>query len=411
VDLPFLYFYIAIATCTVGGPSLYRAILTRRFRAYEEAGRAALKAGELARAEELLTRSLRFADRNRCLQGARMACLHNLGLALFRQGKFEEAAARVEEVVRLCSSQQQQSKLLPKAVNLLAQIYWALGRCQDPITLYTWLLDLKTEYGSIDEPLTGAYNELGVAHMRAGDYARALTNLERAVELERQSDGDSGKASTFARNNRGALHQRSGELEQAERIWKEVLAIREKLAGEGGDRPARIRVNLAWLCCQQKRYQEAETLAREALTALESDRNRSYAFHTLAVLCSASGRLEEADDLFARVIEVRLGLMVRDHPDLLRMQADIAMLRMAHGRISQADELLTTARTLLEAKLGAEHPDVAAILYRLGVLRTRQARTSEAKDLFQAALAVKSRLAPAHPETEDCRKAFEELGL
>jgi tetratricopeptide (TPR) repeat protein len=391
----------------VGGPALYRAILARRFRACEEAGRAGLQAGDLGRAEELLAKSLRFAGRNRCLRGARMACIHNLGLAQFRQGKFEEAAARMEEVVSLCSSQQRHSKLLPKSLNLLARIYWALGRCQEPITLYTWMLDFVAEHNSGGDRLKGAHNELGVAYMRAGDYERAAQNLEQAVALERQSDGE--KSSTFARSNRGALHQWSGEFEQAERIWKEVLAIREKSTGEGGDRAARIRVNLAWLRCQQKRYEEAESLAREALAALEDDRNRGYAFHTLAILCTASERLDEADELFARVIQIRLGLMVRDHPDLLRMQADIAMLRMTQGRITEADELLNTARPPLEEKLGAQHPDVAAMLYRLGLLRARQARTAEATDLFQAALAVKSRLAPAHPETEDCRKALEDL--
>jgi tetratricopeptide (TPR) repeat protein len=355
VDFPFQYFYIAIAACTVGGPALYRAILTRRFKTYEEAGRAALRARELGRAEELLTNALRLAGGNRCLRGARIACMHNLSLVLFRRGKFEEAAGRMEEVVRQCSSQQPHSKLLPRALNLLAQIYWAL-------------------------------------------YVVALTNLEKAVELERQSDGDPEKASTFARNNRGALHQWSGEFEEAEQIWKEVLAIREKLAGEGGDRAAQVRSNLGWLRCLEKRYEEAE-----------KDQHRSYAFHTLAILCTATLRLDEADQLFARVIELRIGVMVPDHPDLLRLQGDIAVLRMAQGRIADADELLTTARTLLEAKLGAQHPYVAAILYRLGLLRARQARAAEAKDLLEAALAIQTRLAPAHPETEDCRKALEEL--
>lgn len=154
---------------------------------------------------------------------------------------------------------------------------------------------------------------------------------------------------------------------------------------------------------------EAEDLARQALNEIKGKRARGYILHTLAVLCTATGRLDEAGQLYAQLTEIRLGLMVPDHPDILRLNADIAMLRMAQGRIVEAEELLSNAQPLLEAKLGAQHPDVAEVLYRLGLLRVRQGRPAEAKDLLDAALAIKARIAPAHSETEDCRNALEGL--
>jgi len=358
----------------------------------------------------LLVRSLRYADVGRHKQRSyALACMHNLGISLLRQGKYAEAALRMEEVVRLCSSKEPHSGQTINSLALLAKIYWSLGRFQPPVTVCTWILDFITEHPSLAGKLAAGHNDLATAYLRTGDYGRALANLERAVELERQSDGDPEKASTFARSNRAVLHEKTDEFEQAERMLEEVLAIREKSTDEKDDRAARSRVNLAWLRCQQKRFQEAEDLACRALEDIQSNRVRGYAFHTLAVLCTASGRLDEADPLFAQVMEIRLGLMVQDHPDILRLDADIAVLRMAQGRIAEADELLSIARPLLEAKLGVRHPDVAAVLYRLGLLRVRQGRAREAKDLLGAALAIKTHLAPAHPETEDCRKALEEL--
>jgi tetratricopeptide (TPR) repeat protein len=395
----------------MGALAVYRAFRAHQYKVYEQAGRAALNEGAPGVAEELLTKSLRYADVQHPKQRRyALACMHNLGMSLLRQGKYDEAAARLEEVAGLCSSAEPHASQTISSLALLGKIYWSMGRVQQPITVCNWILDFITEHPSVRGKLAGGHSDLASAYLRAGDYGRALVNLEKAVELERQFDGDPENASTFARSNRGVLHQKTGEFEQAEKIWEEVLAIREKSTDEKDDRPARIRANLAWLRCQQKRFQEAEDLARQVLDKIKSKRARGHVLQTLAVLCTVSGRLDEADGLFAQVSEIRLGLMVHDHPEILRLNADVAMLRMAQGRMAEAEDLLINARPLMEAKLGGRHPDVAEVLYRFGLLRERQGRTVEAKDLFESALAIKTRTAPAHPETEDCRKALEELG-
>jgi tetratricopeptide (TPR) repeat protein len=233
---------------------LYHAYRLRRFQAYQRAGAAALRAGEPGAAEVLLLNGLRFAETYRPnLREAKMACAQNLGVALFRKSKYDEALTRVEEVVRECSSWRPHSDLLLSALKLLARTYWALGRCHEPVTLYTWILDFATEHSSTPDRLSAAHSELGLAYLHAGDYGRARVNLERAVALERQSDDDLEKRSTSARWNRGVLHESAGEFEQANLIWEEVLAILEKPPGGEPPRLARIRANLAWLRRQQKR--------------------------------------------------------------------------------------------------------------------------------------------------------------
>jgi tetratricopeptide (TPR) repeat protein len=415
-----LSLYFGICACTITAAPLYRAFRANRFKSHAEAGTAALKAGEFARAEGLFLKSLRYAmtSRREWVQ-ALIACTYNLGLALFRQRKYEQAAARFEEVVRLCSSRAPHWDLLLNAQNLLAQAYAKLGRYQETVTLYSWALEFIAEHPSSRGRLSAFQNGLGVAYMNLGEYGRALENLERSVELERQLEGDLEKASTHARFNLGVLYQQSGELDQAERIEEEVLTIREKASGRKDRSVAMVIANMAWLRCQQKRYEEAEALASEALTLLEgvafedaaaeNKERRANVLHTLAVLRTRSRRLEEADELFTQAKVIRVGLLPPDHPRLLSLYGDIAELRMAQGRLAEAEDLLTAARNLLEAKLGTRHPHLAAVVYRLGVLRARQGRTAEAKDLLAAALAVKTRTAPRHPETEDCRKALEEL--
>jgi tetratricopeptide (TPR) repeat protein len=402
---------MVVTICALSAVPLYHAYRLRRFQAYQRAGAEALRAGEPGAAEVLLRNGLLFAEAYRpSLRDAQMACAQNLGLALFRQRKYSEALTRLEDVVRECSSWRPHSDLLLAALKLLARTYWELGHCREAVTLRTWILDFIAEHSSSPDRLSVAHSELGLAYLHAGDYERAGINLERAVALERQSDGDLEKSSTSARWNRGVLHERVGEFEQANLIWEEVLGILEKAPGGDPLPVARIRANLVWLRRQQKRYTEAEALARQLMDGVENDQILSSVLHTLAVLCTNSERLDEAGQLFARAKELRSKLRVADHPEILKLDADIADLRMAQGRIADAEELLTAARTVLEAKLGAQHPEVASVLYRLGLLRARQGRIAEAKGLLQAALNIKMRTAPVHPETEACRGALEELG-
>jgi tetratricopeptide (TPR) repeat protein len=405
--------WILVSLCALTAAPFYCTHRFRQFKKYEQAGRAALKKGELDRAVALLSKGLQYGNTDSPnMRALTIAATHNLALALFRQHKFAEAASRAKETVRLRTSFEPHSPEVPNSLALLCQIYERLGRFEETVTLRTWILDFFTEHVAFAHRLAAAHNDLGLAFMRIGDYDHARTNFEAAIPIERQFDGDPEGFSTFARSNRGVLHERCGEFEEAEKLWMEALAIRES-PGQTGLHAARIRMNLAWMRSWQKRFEEAEGLANQALDAIDEksqdNRTRASALHTLAVVRTLTGRLDEADQLFARVLEIRRAEMVPDHPDIVRVNGDIGVLRMAQGRLAEAEELFTTARPLLEAKLREQHPDLAAFRYRFGLLRARQGRGQEARDLLAAALAVKTRLAPEHPETLDCRKALEDF--
>jgi tetratricopeptide (TPR) repeat protein len=406
--------WMVACLCSLTAAPLYHRYLFRRLKEYEAAGRLAMHGNDLGRAAELLSKSLKYGNAETpSLRPLTIAAMHNLGVALFRSGKFAEAAAHAEETVRLLALLEPHSSQMTNSLALLTQIYESLGRFEEPVTLRTWMLDFITEHPSLAGKLAAGNNDLGLAYMRMGDYERAQSYFETALDLERRNDGDPEKVSTFARMNLGALYERSGEFEQAEELWNEALSLRTSL-GHVGERTARIRTNLAWLHCLQTRFDEAEGLARQALAELETgtgmERTRGSILHTLALVCTRTGRLDEADGLFIEVRQIRSALYVADHPTLLRLEGDIAMLRLVQGRPEEADDLLTAALKGLEDKLIPQHPDLAATRHRLGTLRAQQGRTTEARALLAAALETKKRLAPRHPETIECRKALEDLG-
>jgi len=400
-----------LLSAAAAATACYQALRFFQFHRALASGLEFLKEGRAAEAERVLSSVPPCRESNaRALPVAAM-CRHNLAVALLRQRKYPEAFSVIDEVVHYYANRSPDNPHMLNALLLLARVLYKLGRYEEIVTPLKRARDFTDEHVDASSRAADIRIKLGVAYMRVGRYNKALEYLLPAAERERQSTSADRTTETQARFSLGALYLHRGNLVEAESIQEEVLATRLTESGRGDVKTLQVITNTAWLRLLQGKYDEAEALAMEVAAAAQGYEWRANSLHTLAILFTRSNRFEEAGELFSRVRQERRREFPDDHPELAKLQCDLATLRMGQGKVDAADDLLRSAREMLEAKLAGEHPLIGLVLFRTGQLRVKQGRPIEAKPLLESALAIYERTAPQHPDAVECRRALEALDI
>src|SRR5262249_38530501 len=112
----------------------------------------------------------------------------NLGVALYSQGKLDEAIAAYRKAIELDPKDAATRSKLASALNNLA---WALAMHAEPArrdparaaSLAREAVELAPRHGTI-------FNTLGAALYRAGDWKAAIAALEKSMELRQGGDSN-----------------------------------------------------------------------------------------------------------------------------------------------------------------------------------------------------------------------------
>ena len=131
----------------------------------------------------------------------------DLGNVWFRQGKFEDAVKCYETVVRL----------KPQSADAL----YNLGNIKRVQNKYSEATSCYEKAISINPDMAAAYNNLGAALYKQGEVARAISNYQSALEL----DPDYAEAY----NNLGIILREQGYMVDAERMFNKAMQLNPEL--------------------------------------------------------------------------------------------------------------------------------------------------------------------------------------
>lgn len=130
---------------------------------------------------------------------------------------------------------------------------------------------------------------------------------------------------------------------------------------------------------------------------------------SLGVAYNDSGRLDEATQMHQRALEVRKGIVGKNHPSLAECFNNLGGLFFTRGNFQKAVEHFEEAFELLtEASAGQEDsPYVALTLYNLGLCRASLGHMQTAKTTLSKALQMAERcLGPDHRQVELIRETL-----
>jgi tetratricopeptide (TPR) repeat protein len=214
---------------------------------------------------------------------------------------------------------------------------------------------------------------LGLTRMDAGDHPGASRDLENAVSVAREVDGEGAWTTTFCRTALGRALSRCDRHEEAETILREGAVHAANARGESDWYVIEIRQELVDFLLFRNRLDEAEAAQRPLLALCRDAQGRTgphtiHATMSLAKILEKNARHDEIEALLGPFVEECRADLGGEHATTLESLARLGSARFRAGRFVDAVVPLERAYAGLEAK-GRADPAFAAIAFELGIVR------------------------------------------
>jgi tetratricopeptide (TPR) repeat protein len=110
--------------------------------------------------------------------------------------------------------------------------------------------------------------------------------------------------------------------------------------------------------------------------------------NSLASLLQATNRLQEAEPLMRRGVEIMEAAYGDTHPNVATALNNLASLLQATNRLQEAEPLMRRALQIDESSYGPHHPEVATDLNSLASLLQATNRLQEAEPLMRRGVEI-----------------------
>jgi serine/threonine protein kinase/tetratricopeptide (TPR) repeat protein len=222
-----------------------------------------------------------------------------------------------------------------------------------------------------------------------GEYAKAQTHLERALEVQRLELGEDDPQTLATMHHLGHCLYRL-DREEAASLLGRTLALRQRVLGEEHD-DTLLTARIASVCyANQGRYEEAEALLRQTLEIRrrvfgEQDRETLVTMYWLAGHLARRGKLEAAEELATRCVELS-----HQHDDDLIVplfaKSTLVGVYIAQERPAMAEPLAVQVLEGTRRLVGDQHPFLLKAIHRLCRVHQLQGQYEKAAPLLTEAL-------------------------
>jgi len=244
---------------------------------------------------------------------------------------------------------------------------------------------------------TGGDDQIGPA-----DTLRVLALLERGVREARALESEPIVQAEFY-HTLGGLYQQLGDFERADSLLQLALEQRRSLHGEDHAEVAASLLALGLLRHDQARMDTAEQLVRGALAVTRRHHDRDHpavitALNGLGALLSDKGEHDEAIAVVSEAVDLQARTDTTSE-----YSGSLTILANAHyyaGNFAISDSLNRIVLALDRRLYGEQHPNVGDALINLGAIQNQLGHYTESEKLYREALdIVETYYGPAHPQT------------
>jgi tetratricopeptide (TPR) repeat protein len=238
----------------------------------------------------------------------------------------------------------------------------------------------------------------------SGDARAALATAEATLETSLRANGEDDPQTLTARNDQALALVALGELARARALQERVLRDRARVLGARHVDTAEAMNNLATTLAIQGDFAAARPLQEEVVrlrTALlgPDHLDTRDAWSNLAVTLRALGDAASALGIEQEAIDAYRGA-ADAHPQGLTGLNNLAATLHASGRSEEARQLFERVLAERRRQLGDAHPDTLATANSLGAVLLEQGRPEAAEPLLEESLARgRATLGPQHPVT------------
>jgi serine/threonine protein kinase/tetratricopeptide (TPR) repeat protein len=360
-----------------------------------------------------------------------------------------EAAAKSEAAKAKAVSDFLQEDLLSQTI---PELQSRLDRPADPDVKLRTILDRAAE--QIGEKFKGQplveaeiRKTIGDAYRSTGEYAKARTHLERALELARRELGEThadamttaislaglfleddhnGQAESLmlkvleaapkvwgaeapntlmAMNNLAMAYKGQRKFAQAEPLLAKVAEVGRRLHGEAHQVTLGAQNNLALVKCELGKGAECEELAQKTLATARQVLGEAHPFTLTAMnnLVNAyqmQGKYVEAEPLLTKLFDLCRKTLGEDHPHTIEVMAAMTELYRVQENYARLEPHLIKMLDLCKRKWGEQHLKTLVTTNELALAYYMQEKFAQAEPLFRKVLEAHTKLlGEDHPET------------
>lgn len=307
-------------------------------------------------------------------------CLYHLGICSDNRGSLKDSFSLYSQALKLSDSAWD---LSPDIWTALGKLHAARGESQDALSCFEQGLKLA-ESQHLKGVKASILAGLGFLHRRRGEPQKALERFQEAESINR-SDPDLDRQYTRkVLLNIGAVYQDLGQSEEALRIYQKALD--ESQLNEDQSDIAFVLAQIGQIELAGGRVQEAMANFRKALGIAQSIKNpkvTGLALHLLGVAHLKLGQLPEA------VESLQSALLLREQTDRLSVaftEQKLGEAYQAQNDLSRADSSLRRALTIA-TEVGASFFQ-APIDFELAKLARRRGNLQESLERIEQAVKV-----------------------
>ena len=307
------------------------------------------------------------------------------------------------ELVRRAAERADELRAQPLAqagmLEVTARLYHSLGDYRSEMETLERALEIRQRLGGKSTlDIAGVHQQLGRALVAEGRYAAADSAVRRALAIQEAALGsrDPVVASTLLQLASVAVFV--GDLRAGEHASRRALAISEAAAGPNDSATAHAHLTLGSIHQRQGQFDEAEAEYRQAWDAYakslgaDDPEVAQAMLHVGYVLQEDPRRLNEADSLFRRALEIRRRTFGEMHPLVAATLADMADLRLSMSDTATALPLARESFAIRQKLYGPNHPLSAASIQELANMYARAGRLDLGEALMRSAIPIQRRV-------------------
>ncbi|CAF1228690.1 unnamed protein product, partial [Didymodactylos carnosus] len=298
--------------------------------------------------------------------------------------------------------------------NNIGWLYNCKGNYRAAITNYEKALEIQQQQlpsNHID--LAATYNNIGMVYYEQDDCEAALVNLQKSLDIKQRGDLPLNNESiAITLNNIGLVYHKTGAYEKAFETYNEVLKL-QKCLPETHYNLATTYTNIGAVHYHQGNYPDALVNYEKALSirtnALHSTHPDIAKTHVnIGLAQETRGNYYEALQSYKLALEIQKNVLPEDHIDIGTTYSRLGTVYNRRREYDLALENQEKALEIYSKSLAPKHPYIATVYNNMGLVYENQGDNVKALESYEKALELYLKtVSPTHPSLA---KIYDNIG-
>ncbi len=353
------------------------------------------KLGKLDQADTLLSLAL---ERRRAIFGRENAevaqSLVAMGELRIEQGRLADAEKMAREGLAMSR------RTLPADDPALARAQMVLGRVQEHRGNYKEAaatleeaVRMQSGHSGVAADLATSLSELANTQFYAGNYKVSDALNRRVLAMHQQIYGGRHPAIADDYLNLASIQNNLGHYPEAEAFDRQALDINRSWYGNNHPETGSSLNYLGQALVMQHRYAEAEDMLQQSLAIQEHvygpvHSRVAVAVNELGLLAMKRGNLEEAEKRFRRAVDIDRAVYGDHHQAVALETTNLASVYLEMKQYGRAERLFQEALACYRQVLPPGHQNIAIAEVKLGRTLLFERRFGEAESHMLAAYRI-----------------------